>query len=724
MIELEGTLERITYQNEENYYTVARLECKSQKGLVTIVGHLGGISAGETLKVSGNWFVHSEYGRQFRVERFEVLIPATLAGIEKYLGSGLINGVGPVTAKKIVEHFGEESLEVIENAPGRLTEISGIGEKKAQRIAASFNQQKEIRQVMLFLQNYGVSPAYAAKIYKQYGDNTIAVIKDNPYRLAEDVFGIGFKTADKLAAQMGIAKDSPYRIIAGARYVLGQSTNEGHVYLPVNELVKRCKEVLESEEGDIALALEELAYQRSIYIEQWNGEEDVYLAPFYYAEKGVAERLKLLANRQTQLSDRSLLEDIAQFQKEQKIQLAKNQVAAVHRAMESGVLVVTGGPGTGKTTTINAIIHLFEKQGYSVGLCAPTGRAAKRMTEATGREAKTIHRLLEYSFAEGEGLMFQRNEESPLRYDVVIVDEVSMVDILLMYALLKAIEPGTRLILVGDKNQLPSVGPGNVLGDIIASGMVDVVELKEIFRQAQESMIVINAHRINRGDFPYLNVKGKDFFFIEGDEPEELLATLLELCTSRLPQFGNFDPMEDLQVLSPMRRTLLGVENLNEKLQEVLNPPAPYKPEFKSSGTLFRLGDKIMQTKNNYEKMVFNGDIGKITHVDKEEGEAVVTYPDAEGVRKVVYQFGEFDECALAYAVSVHKSQGSEYPVVIMPVTTQHYMMLQRNLLYTGITRAKKLVVLLGSKKALGIAVRNHKVSSRWTRLGERLQRG
>ena len=720
---IEGTLERITYQNSENDFTVARLlpDGKTEK-LITVVGIFPSLTPGESLKIKGEWVNNPKFGRQFKAESYESIMPRTLKGIEKYLGSGSIKGIGPATAQKLVSYFGHEVLEVIEKTPHRLCEVEGIGEKKAETISKGFEEQKDIRDVMIFLQNYDVSPSLAVKIYKRYQKDTISQIKENPYRLATEVTGIGFKTADKIALKLGMEFRSPHRIKAAVQYVLWEAAGNGHVFLPEEEINDQIRKLFADEEGEIETPLikeqiMELINEKELFVEQEPGTQErlLYLAPFYHAEKGITRKLLSLKSYQLSMNHKAGIKhnDIG-------IKLTSKQQEALQKALEEGILIITGGPGTGKTTTIRTLISLFEEGDMQVTLTAPTGRAARRMTDATGREARTIHRLLEYGYSDGD-LRFKRNEDNLLKTDVLIVDEVSMVDLLLMYNLLKALPSTCKLILVGDTDQLPSVGAGNVLRELIKSDVIPQITLDEIFRQARESLIIVNAHRINNGKFPLVNEKNKDFYFIQQEEPEKILNTILDLCHYRISRYLNVNPVEDIQVITPMRKTLVGVDNLNSCLQETLNPAAKNKTQINYGSELYRLGDKVMQIKNNYQKEVYNGDIGRIRDINTEEGEIGVVYPDLEDNREVKYSLNELDELVLSYAISVHKSQGSEYPVVIVPVVTQHFILLQRNLVYTGITRAKKLVVIVGTKKAMAIALKNNKVEERYTLLGKRL---
>jgi exodeoxyribonuclease V alpha subunit len=715
---IHGLLERISFHNEENDFVVAKLREKDKRELTTIVGNLSGINPGESLKLTGQWVHNKRFGEQFRVETFEVTVPATLLGIQKYLASGLIKGIGPIMSERIVERFGLHTLEVIEKTPERLSEVEGIGPKRISMIAKAWEEQKEIKEIMIFLQGHGVSASYSAKIYKQYGNQSIEIVRENPYRLARDIYGTGFITADKIAQHLGIDPNSLIRAKAGLIYVLNQLTEEGHVYYPETQLIHKAKEILNVDEEIVMQAVKELSKEKELFLEDLNPEGNlraVFLAPFYVAETGVAQRLINLKESPSNVRPIHPEKAIEWVQQKLNIELAQKQEEAILLAATSKVLIITGGPGTGKTTIITAILRIFQQLKLRILLAAPTGRAAKRMNEATGWEAKTIHRLLEYSPHKGG---FKRDQDDPLEADVVIIDETSMVDTLLMYHLLKAIPSHAHLILVGDVDQLPSVGPGNVLKDIIKSGRFTVVTLTEIFRQAQESLIVVNAHKVNQGQLPILKEIDKpqktDFQFIQEEDPEKILQNILDLCSERIPRDFRFHPLREIQVLTPMHKGTIGVANLNIDLQKRLNPGPP---GITHGAWNFRTGDKVMQIVNNYDKDVFNGDIGWISKIDPEEREVTIEFDG----RLLPYDYSDLDEVVLAYAVSVHKSQGSEYPVVILPVVTQHYMLLQRNLIYTGITRAKKLVVLIGTKKALAIAIRNNKPQRRYTLLSERL---
>jgi exodeoxyribonuclease V alpha subunit len=720
MDQLEGTVERITFQNEENDYTIARIKIKPGK-VVTVVGNLPPLYVGEELLLKGQWTVHKEYGEQFQIAEWESQIPTTLIGIERFLSSGLIKGIGTVTAQKIVKIFGLKSLEVIQNSHEELVQLPGISLRKAERISESLNEHREIQRIMVFLQGVGISPGYALKIYRTYKNEAVKVVTENPYRMADEVFGIGFKIADQIALKLGLSKDSPYRIQAGIRFLLNENSNDGHIFAVEKELITKAVKEFEFNELQVAAEIETQIVQKMVFRETASGENVLYLAPFYYSEVGVVSKLKDLLETGLKKISINAGELLDSFAVENQITLAAKQREAVLKSLDSGVLVITGGPGTGKTTIIKAILNLFTHADLEVFLAAPTGRAAKRLSESTRETAKTIHRLLGYGNESINGNRFQHNEKEPLETDVLIIDEFSMVDLILFYNLLKAITPGTRLIVVGDVDQLPSVGPGSVLRDLIQSGKIPTVRLNVIFRQAEQSLIVSNAHKINQGEFPYLST-AKDFFFIQDENPDNIARTLPDLMKTRIPGFLGCDPFEDIQVLTPMRRTVTGVENLNLCLQEALNPADPLKAELKTGFATFRVGDKVMQIKNDYQKSVFNGDIGRVRQVDPEDRRVVVGYLEIEGERNVTYESEELDQLVLSYAISVHKSQGNEYPVVIMPVTTQHYIMLQRNLLYTAVTRAKKMVVLIGTKKAIAIAVNNNRIEERHSLLQQRIR--
>jgi exodeoxyribonuclease V alpha subunit len=721
-IELSGQIEKITYTNEENGYTIARVKIPGQRDMVTVVGYLMSPTPGEILNMRGEWVNHPKFGEQFKVAEYKTAIPATVFGIQKYLGSGLIKGLGPVIACRIVDQFGEKTLDVIENDIEKLAMVEGIGKKRIAMIQNAWEEQKEIRDVMLFLQSHGVGSGYATKIFKQYGNRSVAVVTENPYRLAMDIFGIGFVIADSIAEKLGFPKDSPLRVEAGILYVLHQLSDEGHVFYPYEYLIKKSREALAVERDAIVNALGGLAINKKIVLEDLNESIDefkennkgVYLTKFHLCETGTATRLKTLSAAPKSIRSVNAENALEWVQEQLDIRLAENQASAIRCALENKIMVITGGPGTGKTTIINAILKIFSKLKVKTLLAAPTGRAANRMSEATGHEAKTIHRLLEYSFAKGG---FQKNEEKPLACDLLILDEVSMIDTVLMHHLTKAIPTFATVILVGDVNQLPSVGAGNVLNDIIASGIIPVVELKEIFRQARESRIIVNAHKINNGILPAFedDVPDNDFYFIQQEDPEKVLEIILELTRERIPKRFGFDPVDDIQVLTPMHKGVVGAGNLNTELQKSLNPS---QEEITRGNSNFRMNDKVMQIRNNYDKEVFNGDIGRIAGMRPDENEITVLFDG----RSVDYEFYELDELVLAYAVSVHKSQGSEYPAVVIPVLPQHYILLQRNLIYTAVTRGRNLVVMVGTRKALAMAVHNDKTHKRFSYLRYRLR--
>lgn len=745
-IVVEATVEDIIFQNQENGYTVCTIEYEGEE--ISCVGEMSGIYQGEEVKIIGTWSTHPIYGRQIKVEMIERSMPKTVQGMEKYLASGVIKGIGAKTAKKIVKHFGLDTFRIIEEEPLVLAQVNGISEKKAQEIGEVFHAQYELRRAMLFLQEYGITPTYAIKIYKQYKDQTQEVVKNTPYRLVEDIFGIGFKKADEIASQVGIAKEDPNRIRTGILYLLNSFSNNGHTYMPKTRLVEEAIKLLLPEQYRpnsleglenplVENALIELNMNKQIMIKNYSEETCVFLTYLYHSEMAVARKLIDLATLYQEDHTVDVEKELEKTQKELNIQLVEEQKEAVRNVLTNGVTVVTGGPGTGKTTTINAILHMLEKNGEDVLLAAPTGRAAKRMSEATHMEAQTIHRLLEigYMREDANKQMFNRNEDNPLEADVIIVDEMSMVDITLMNALLKAVVEGQRLVLIGDADQLPSVGAGNVLKDIINSGRIPVVRLVQIFRQASQSAIVMNAHRINKGEYPVVNEKGTDFFFMKRSIQEEVRDTIIELVKTRLPKYQGFDSLKDIQILAPMRKGLLGVNELNRALQQALNPHHNLKPEKEYRGTLFREGDKVMQIKNNYNTPwkilgktgmpidegtgVFNGDCGLITAIKEEEELVTVTFEDSKVVE---YEYNQLDELELAYAVTIHKSQGSEYPVVILPLHSGPPMLLSRNLLYTAVTRAKKMVVGVGLAETMQRMIDNNREIQRYSSLGIHLK--
>lgn len=711
-VEIYGYIERITFQSAENGYTVLQLKRPKVTDLVCVVGFMPDIQPGETIRCQGQWKQHLAYGRQFEVTKHRVEAPADIVGIKKYLGSGLIKGIGPIYAARIVEKFGVDTLNIIDQHPEQLLDVPGLGAKRLDKIKLCWSEQKSIREVMVFLQTYGVSPAYAQKIFKSYGDQSIRKVKDNPFYLARDIFGIGFKTADTIAQKMGIAKDSEQRIDAGIEFVLTELSNDGHTCHPVDKFLEEARSILDVSVEQIQQRLQFLKDDNRIELADlvYEGEKVpfIWMRSLYLAEAGIAREIKRLKSSFSSIRPVDTTKAIAWVQEQLKIDLAPNQRKAVANALEDKVLIITGGPGTGKSTITNAILTITEKLSSHLMLAAPTGRAAKRMSEITGKKASTIHSLLEFDFKAGG---FKRNRQSPLECDLIVVDEASMIDTFLMYSLLKALPDRARLILVGDINQLPSVGPGNVLKDMISSHTLPVTNLYEIFRQSAGSQIITNAHRINSGQFPDMqNQQNGDFFFIECLETDEVLNTIVKLVTQRLPNKYNLNALTDIQVLAPMKKGIIGTENLNVVLQEALNRNESSIVRF---GQKYLIGDKVMQIRNNYSKEVFNGDIGTIMDIDFEEEKVVVKIED----REILYDFADLNEIVLAYAVSVHKYQGSECPCIVMPVHTSHFKLLLRNLLYTGVTRGKRLVVLVGTKKAVAIAVKNDEVLKRYTSL-------
>ncbi len=765
---LNGILERIVFENPDSGFTIGRFSARDYAELITIVGNLASVNPGESLLLSGEWVNNPKYGRQFQIEKYETIQPANVLGIRKYLGSGLIKGIGPKMAARIVSRFGLDTIDVIEQQPQKLGSVPGIGSKRVKMIKQAWEDQREIKNVMLFLQSHNVSTAHATKIYKTYQNDSIPIVKENPYRLADEIYGIGFVTADTIAQKLGIHKDDPHRVQAGIKYVLSQKADEGHVFQHADELIDACGDILEQETQIIEMGILALTQKEEIVLSSEDGtvefiaEQDIvnewlnsesenklideqskyidvidetenqpdlqlsedvsttleksaiYLSPFYYAEIGVANQFKrLLSNTKHEAIQIDINVSLAQLENEMDIQFAPQQREAIYTALTERAMILTGGPGTGKTTTTLGMIRLFEELNMSILLAAPTGRAAKRLSETTSKEAKTIHRLLEFSFQDNG---FKRNRQNPLVADVVIVDEMSMVDLVLMNRFMQAIPTSATVILIGDTDQLPSVGAGNVLNGLIKSRKIPVVKLTEIFRQAQQSMIVTNAHLINTGDFPKLSGSSdRNFFFIEEEDPEACVDQITSLISDRLPKHYNYHPIDDIQLLCPMRKGTLGSENLNKCLQDILNPNIEQAIR---GWQAFRSGDKVMQVRNNYDYDVFNGDIGRIIGIDQVEKQINVRFPD----KQVTYDMADLNELVLAYATTIHKAQGSEYPAVVIPLHTQHYIMLQRNLLYTGITRAKELVVIVGTKQALGICIRNNRVMQRNSYLEQRLQ--
>ncbi len=738
MDSLEGVVERITYHSGETGYTVLRLRPAgkrsgflpqaSEENLLTVVGNLPEVNPGESLRLEGSWMAHPQYGRQFKAEKCEQILPASVEGITRYLGSGLIKGIGPKTAARIVKKFGADTLRVIDEEPQRLREVLGMGAKKAALVEAAWQEQKAIKNVMIFLQSHEISTSLAVKIYKQYGDLSEQIVTTDPYRLARDIYGIGFKTADKIARQLGLPPDAPTRVEAGVAHALSELSEDGHVYSPLDKITTTAAELLAVPPDQVTAAIERLLAENRIkretlQIPEPNSrdgsavreEQAVYLAPFYYGEIGVTNRLtNIMQSPASYLADLREVDLNALMAWGGQTELSEEQRLAIRRALENKVSVITGGPGTGKSTSLKTLIHILEATRHTYALASPTGRAAKRLSEATGRPAKTIHRLLGFQ----PGIGFNHDERNPLPVHILVVDEASMIDLLLMNNLLKALDPATHLVLVGDIDQLPSVGAGNVLRDVIDSNTAAVTRLSIIFRQAQGSLIITNAHRINRGELPLTPNEAADFFLFAVEDPEEAANWVVDIVQNRIPQRFGLNAVDDIQVLSPMYRGAVGVANLNARLQEALNPPADPKAERKIGGRIFRVGDKLMATRNNYEKDTFNGDIGRLIGIDLEEQTLILNF---EG-RQVNYDWWEADELAHAFAISVHKSQGSEYAAVVLPILTQHYLMLQRNLLYTAVTRAKKLCVLVGTRRAIAMAVKNATVAERYSGLEARLR--
>lgn len=716
LVNVKGQLERVTFKNEENGYTVAKILICGSKSLVTAVGNIPSSMPGEILNMSGEWSHHPKFGEQFKVVSCSTAVPASVVGIEKYLGGGLIKGIGPIMAKRIVSKFGEKTLDIIEKSLHKLLEIDGIGENRIEIIGQAWSEQKEIRTVMMFLQSHDVSSVYATKIYKKYGNKSINIVKENPYRLANDIFGIGFSTADKIAQKLGFDQNSPLRAQAGILYVLEELTNDGHVFYPIDELLDKSEKMLTLNMDILVESIKLLEIEKKIVIENLKTEDQaiqaVFLYRYYFAETQIATMLKEIKNSPKRIKNIEEKEAISLVEKQLTISLAQKQIDAIKAAIINKVLIITGGPGVGKTTITKSILQIFSNVTNNILLAAPTGRAAKRMSQATGKEAKTIHRLLEFNAGKGG---FQKDAEYHLNCDLIIIDEASMIDTLLMYHLMMAIPKFATVIFVGDINQLPSVGAGNILKDIIESNALTVVKLNEIFRQAQQSKIIVNSHKIINGQMPQIdNADGTDFYFMQEEEPESALSKIVLMVKERITKKFGYDPINDIQVLTPMNRGIIGTIGLNNALQQALNPNGL---EINRGEKKYRVGDKVMQIKNNYDKEVFNGDIGFISNIDTEEHSISVNIDD----KQIIYEYSELDELVLAYAVSIHKSQGSEYPVVVIPVMMTHYVMLARNLIYTGITRGRKLVIIVGSKKAMFMATKNNKTMHRFTSLKERL---
>ncbi len=725
-------MEHIIYRNTDNGYTVLNLVSGEEE--ITCVGIFSAIAEGENIEASGEYTDHPTYGRQFKVDHFEEKAPEDEEAIERYLGSGAIKGVGLALAARIVRRFKEDTFRIIEEEPERLAEIKGISERKAMEIADQVNEKRDLRQAMIFLQQYGITMNLAVKVYQAYGQEVYGIIKENPYRLADDIEGVGFRTADEIAARVGIRMDSDFRVRSGILYVLLQASGEGHTYLPEGELTARTKQLLEVDEEQIEKQYMDLAIERKIIMKQSeNGQTQIYAASFYYMEANTATMLKQL-NVNYDVPDIEIEQRIRSIEKQTGMVLDEHQVTAVKEAVRNGLLIITGGPGTGKTTTINTIIKYFELEGMDIFLAAPTGRAAKRMSETTGFEARTVHRMLELNGGMEGNAGFERNEQNPLETDVVIVDEMSMVDITLMHSLLKAVAVGTRLILVGDVNQLPSVGPGSVLRDIIQSHECNVVMLTKIFRQASTSDIIVNAHKINQGEEVTLDNKSMDFFFLKRYDADVIINVMLQLVKQKLPKFVDATPY-DIQILTPMRKGLLGVERLNGILQQYLNPPSPQKREKEHGDAIFREGDKIMQTRNNYQLEweirtkfglsvdkgtgVFNGDMGIVREINDFAETMTVEFDEG---RMVEYPYKLLDELELAYAITIHKSQGSEYPAVVIPLLSGPAMLMNRNLLYTAVTRARKCVTLVGNEATFAQMVQNTSQQKRYSGLCDRLR--
>ena len=727
----QGVLTEIIFHNEENGYTIAIMETDDEQ--ITVVGYFAAPVKGSCYELKGDFKIHPRYGEQFAFTEAIETMPSSRTGIEAFLASGVIKGIGPKTATAIVSHFGEETLEIMERDPHRLSEVPGIGPKKAETIAESYAEHREFADVSLFFQGFGVSSMQALRLYKAYGRDAMDLIMENPYRLVQEVYGIGFRKADDIAEKMGISRESPFRIKSGIRYGLEYFISDGSTYMPQDVICEKVAELLELTREQVHETMVEMAFTGDIQIDRIDGENVVYLYSYYAAEQKVCRNIASIARAQLKSLSVDIDKTIHMTEEATGITLSEKQKLAVRRSVTSGISVITGGPGTGKTTIINAVINVLEESDFKVAIAAPTGRAAKRITETSGHYASTIHRLLEYYYAEDSGEMrFGKTAEDPLEHDAVIVDEASMIDLLLMQGLTEAIRPGTRLILVGDSDQLPSVGAGNVLRDLIESGYVQATRLTEIYRQAEESMIVVNAHRINHGEYPEVNGKGSDFFFMERGSERAMQELIIELVSKRLPAYyDGIDPIRDIQVLSPTRKGAVGVNELNSILQQAFNPPREGLAEKKFGDHVFRTGDKVMQIRNNYQMEwkvpgeqsgtgIFNGDVGFVRGIDNEYGIMTVVYDDEKYVE---YDFSQLDEVELAYAVTVHKSQGSEFPLVVMPVTWFPPMLATRNLLYTAVTRGKQVVVLVGSRRRMEDMVDNNRIKLRYSGLRWRLEK-
>jgi len=714
---LSGLIERVTFFNEENGFSVLKVKVKGMRDLVTVVGSLSSVSAGEWATAEGHWVQDREFGRQFRADSLATSAPTTREGIEKYLGSGMIKGIGPVYARKLVLKFGERIFDIIEKESARLESVDGIGPQRRKRIKEAWAEQQMIREIMVFLHSQGVGTSRAVRIYKTYGDSAVETLRANPYVLAQDIPGIGFKTADQIARNMGVPHDSVLRACAGLSHVLLEATRRGHCGLPVELLREETRKLLLVQDPVIEAALQRTLADGEVVVESLGGRDLALLRSLQRAEQGIAERIHALRSKSLLYPAIDFEKAVEWCQQKTDTSLAPSQREALKQALSQRVLIITGGPGVGKTTLVNAILRILTAKRVRCLLCAPTGRAAKRLSESTGHEARTIHRLLDVIPASGR---FSRNDQNPLECDLLVVDECSMVDVPLMHSLLRALPGNASLLLVGDVDQLPSVGPGMVLRNLIDSGKVPVVRLTEVFRQAADSRIITTAHRINEGQLPdpETDTGQSDFHFLQREEPERIAATLVDLVKTRIPRRFGLDPIRDVQVLCPMNRGSLGIRELNLRLQQELNPPRAQEAVVEKFGWRFHVGDKVMQSENNYDKDVFNGDIGQVACIDPEERQMTVRFDR----REVVYEFGELDELTLAYAITIHKSQGSEFPAVVLPLATQHYLLLQRNLVYTGVTRGKQLVVLLGQRQALSMAIHNNKTEERYSGLLWRLK--